>query len=74
MGFRDEPARRAIAYMEEALAFEEAAVKRYSEHIASIGHPDINAFLEGVLRTEQGHVAELRARIDALKAMLKEEG
>jgi len=26
-------------------------------------HPNVNAFPEGVMRTEKGHVAELQARI-----------
>jgi len=73
MALDRETVRRAIAYMEEALAFEEAAVKRYLDHIASIRHPHVNALLEGIVRTERGHMAELRARIEALKRQLGED-
>jgi len=71
---RDEDARRAIAYLEEALAFEDEAVRRYSRHIASISHPRVNALLEGVMRTEKRHMAELREKIKTLRRQLREEG
>ncbi|UCH70208.1 MAG: hypothetical protein JSV29_08285 [Candidatus Bathyarchaeota archaeon] len=54
---------RVLAYLRAAMRLEEEAIERYASHIEKIGHPDINALLEGIRRNEKRHLQMINGNI-----------
>ena len=59
--------KRVLAYLRVAIKLEEAAIKRYEDHIAKIENPEVNALLEGIRRNEERHLRMLNENMKFFK-------